>query len=66
MIKRILKIIIYIAFFPMLPLSLLTIIPVTIYALGRYILTGNDYIEIVFAPIDWASELPYKAIKKFL
>ena len=67
MIKRFLKIMILLASFPILLLTVLIGLPIGgLIEISIYIVTGKDNeFDITFAAIDWAIELPYKLTDKF-
>jgi hypothetical protein len=67
MIKRILKIIIWLICFPMIFPAVFIGLPIgALVEVVIYIATGKDSeLDIVFAPMDWAINLPYKFTDRF-
>jgi len=62
MIKRILKVIIWLVCFPIIFPAIIIGLPIgALIEVGIYIVTGEDNgLDIVFAPIEWAINLPYE------
>ena len=67
MIKRILKIIIWLLCFPAIFPAVIIGIPICAFIeVVIYIKTGKDSdLDIIFAPMEWAINLPYKFTDRF-
>lgn len=62
--KRLIFVILCVLCYPLVYTAIFFMFPIGIYALVKYIITGEGTIESVFRPFNWVTNLPNKIIAK--
>lgn len=64
MFKRILEVALVLILFPLLFPAIFLIPPIAIYVAIKYIITGEENLDLVFSPMTWVIDLPHNIIDK--
>ena len=64
MLKRIVKVAIFLTCYPLVVPAVVCVIILAIYSALRYVAIGEQNTDIIFTPMEWTFDLPFNIIDK--